>query len=62
MLQEVGWADDAHWPALEHVGIDHGGIEIRVPHEFLNGSDILPALKQMGCERMAKRVATCRFG
>ena len=44
------------------MGIDHCGVEIRVPHEFLNGSDILPTLQQMGRERMAERVATCRFG
>lgn len=43
-LREIGWANDAHRPALEHVGIDHGCIEIGVPQEFLNGSDILPTL------------------
>ena len=37
-------------------------VEIRVPHEFLNGSDIMPALRQMGCERMAKSMATSHFG
>jgi hypothetical protein len=37
-------------------------VEIRVTQEFLNGSDILSALQQIGCERMAKRVTTCRFG
>ena len=49
-LREIGWANDAHRPALEHVGIDHGGIEIGVPQKFLNGSDILSSLQQMGCE------------
>ena len=44
-LREIGWAHDAHRPALEHVGIDHGGIEIGVPQEFLNSSDILSALQ-----------------
>ena len=43
-LREIGWANHAHRPVLEHVGIDHGGIEIGVPQEFLNGSDILPTL------------------
>ncbi len=43
------------------MGIDHGGMQIRVPHELLHGSDILPALKPMGHERTAKRVATCGF-
>ncbi len=44
LLDEVGWADGPHRPALDYVGIDHGGIEIGFPHEFLNGSDVLPRL------------------
>jgi hypothetical protein len=58
----VGWADDAHRAALKHVGIDHCGVEIGVSHEFLNRSNIMPTLQQMDRERMAERVATCRFG
>lgn len=38
-------ADDAHRAALEYVGIDHCGVQIRVPHELLNGSDILSTLQ-----------------
>jgi hypothetical protein len=43
-LREIGWANDAHRPALEHVGIDHGGIETGVLQELLNDSDILTTL------------------
>jgi hypothetical protein len=60
-LQQVGRADDAHRAALEDVGVDHGGVEIRVAHQFLNGSDVLPALQQLGRERRPEGVATCRF-
>ena len=37
-------ADDSYRTVLEHVGLDHCGVEIRVPHAFLNGSDLLPTL------------------
>ena len=43
-LLEIGLANDAYRPALEHVGIDHGGIETGVLQELLNDSDILPTL------------------
>jgi len=36
-----------------HNSIDHCSVLIRVLHQFLNGSDILPMRKQMGRERMA---------
>lgn len=42
--------------------MEHGGVEIGVAHQFLNGSNNLPALQQMGCERMAEGVANCRSG
>lgn len=42
--------------------MEHGGVEIRVAHQFLNGSNNLLALLQMGCERMAEGVANCRSG
>jgi hypothetical protein len=44
LLKLVGWADDAHRPSLEHVRINHCGIEIRMSDSFLNGSGILPTL------------------
>lgn len=44
------------------MGADHGGVEIRAAHLLLNGSDILPALQQMGGERMTEGVAACQFG
>jgi hypothetical protein len=39
------------------VGIDHCGVEIRVPHEFLNGSDVLPLFQQLRCQEVAEGVA-----
>ena len=48
-LWQVGWGDDAQRAAFEDVRVDHGGVEIRVAHQVLNGSDVLPALQPMGC-------------
>ena len=60
----VGRADDTHRDraALGHMGVDRCGVEIRVPHAFLKGLDVLPPQHQMGGGEMAKWVATCRFG
>ena len=46
------------------MGIDHCGVEIRVPHEFLNGSDVLPLFQQLRCQEVAEGVANGnqRFG
>lgn len=30
------------------MGINHGGVHILVPQEFLDGPDIVPAFEQMG--------------
>jgi len=34
------------------MGINHGGVHILVPQEFLDGPDIVPAFEQMGRKRM----------
>lgn len=36
------------------MGVDHCGLKAAVPKELLNGSDIVPVLKQMGRKRMAQ--------
>ena len=37
--------------------VDHGGFDVFVAHQFLNGSDVLATLQQMGGERMTEGVA-----
>ena len=39
---------------LKDVGVDHGGGNIVVPEQLLNGADIGSALKQVGGEGMPK--------
>ena len=32
------------------MGVDHGGVYISVPHQLLDGADVLATLQQMGSE------------
>ena len=50
-------AFDRQSAALEDVGVDHGGADILVAEQFLNGADIVPVLEKMRGEGMAKGVA-----
>ena len=47
--------------AIEDVGIDHCGIEIFVPEQFLNCPDVVTRFQQVSSEAMTKRVATGVF-
>jgi len=47
-LQKVGGTADAQWPTVDHMGVDHGRVEVSVAQEFLDRADVLSALQQMG--------------
>ena len=44
------------------MGVDHGGFDVFVTEEFLDGADIVAALEEVGCEGMAEGVAADAFG
>ncbi len=46
---------------IQNMGIDHGGGEVFMAEQFLDGADIVAVLEQMGGEAMAKGVAAGRF-
>ena len=46
---------------LQHMCIDHGGLDIFMAEEFLHGADIVSILKQVGGEGVAEGVATDGF-
>ena len=48
---------DSESTTLEDVGVDHGGFDIFVSEQFLDGADIDPALKQMRGKTVTKSVA-----
>ena len=48
--------------SVTNVGINHGGGEIFVPEEFLDGPDIISILQKMGSKTVPKRMTTRCFG
>ncbi len=54
-------AANAETGAVADVGVNHRGRDILVPEEFLNGSNIIAILQEMGSKTVPKRVATRRF-
>ena len=43
------------------MGVNFGGLNIGMPHEFLNYPNINPVFEHMSCELMAKRMAAYAF-
>ena len=37
----IQWTANAHRPLVEDMGVDHGGADIFVAKQFLNGADIV---------------------
>ncbi len=56
VLQSVGWAADAKWAAVQSVGVDHGGSDVAVSQQFLNGADVMPPFQEMDSKGMAQAV------
>ena len=48
-------------PAVEDMGVNHRRLHIFMPEKFLDSANIVAALKEMGCERMAEGVAAGVF-
>jgi len=44
------------------MGVNHGGADVGVTEEFLNGADIVAGLQEMGCEAVPQRMTTGSFG
>ena len=38
ILLRVNWAGDAIGAAIEHMGVDHGGLDFAMPHQLLDGT------------------------
>ena len=49
---QIGRALDGEPRPVEHVSIDHGGCNIGVSQEFLDGSDVVMSLKKMSGKRV----------
>ena len=49
----AGRAAHRHSRSIEDVGVDHGRGDIPVPQQFLDASDVVATLKQVGWQRSA---------
>ncbi len=47
--------------ALKDVGVNHGGFDIFIAEEFLDGANVVAILKQVGGEAVTKCMATDCF-
>jgi len=60
-LKAIERAFHARAALAQHVGVDHGGGDIVMPEQFLDGADICAALQRVSREAVAKRVAGNAF-
>lgn len=44
---------------IQHMSINHCGFDVFVAEQFLDGSDVIAVLKQVGGERMPQGMAAC---
>src|SRR2546425_506667 len=58
----VEGAADATATAVEDMGVDHGGGDVAVAEQLLDGSDVVAALQKVGRKRMAQGVAARGLG
>lgn len=52
---------DSQAAALEDVGVDHGGADVFMAEQFLNGSYVVAVLKEVGGEGVAEGVGADSF-
>ena len=57
----VNGAAHAEAGAIADVGVNHRGRDILVAEEFLDGTNIITVLQQMGSKTVPKGMAACRF-
>ncbi len=46
---------------VQHMSVNHGRIDILVPQQLLNGTNVISVLQQMGRKRMSKSVTANMF-
>ena len=59
--QGVQRALDTLSASVQDVRIDHRRLDVLVAQKLLYRADVVPVLKEVGCERMAKRVGRGAF-
>ena len=59
--EPIHWTEHASWSPIENMGIDHGGFDVLVAEQLLNGADIVAVLEQVGCKGVPEGVACSSF-
>jgi hypothetical protein len=59
-LELVEWAPDTSPALVQDVRIDHRRTNVAMPEQFLDRSDVVPGLEQMGREAVPERMARGR--
>ena len=58
----VQWAAHRAAAAIEDVCIDHGGGDVAMAQQLLDGADIVAVFNEMCCETVAQRVTAALLG
>ena len=61
-VSRIKRAADGFRAFVEHMSVDHGGLYIFVPKQFLDGADIVAILEQVSGERVSEGMRGNRFG
>jgi hypothetical protein len=56
-IERVERAANTTTTAIQHVRVDHGGADVAMAQQFLDGSNVVAGLEQVGGERVTKCVA-----
>src|SRR5262245_26450954 len=59
--QTVEGAEDSAASTVEDMAVNHGCLDVSVPKESLNGSDVVASFEELCCEGMSKRMARSVF-
>jgi hypothetical protein len=54
-------AADSQAAPVENVGVDHGRLDILMPQEFLDGTDVIMGFEEVGRKTVAQGAGTNRF-
>jgi hypothetical protein len=54
----VEWAAHGFRTTIQDMGIDHGGLHVLMPEQFLHGPNIVAGFQQMRGKRVAERIST----
>ena len=61
-LQSIDWASHPRATPVQNMCVDHGRPHIAMAEEFLNRSDVVPVLEQVGGKGVPECVAGSRLG